>query len=163
MLDLLFNRKISNRLTQILPLAYALTYCVCTYVLYGLARVQHPGPLPSVPLRGVSISTLHQANHLPHYSTHQWLTGYCVLTGCVRLTESHHGLLGHLGRVIYKCPYTGWQPFWCMSVPNNPVVRHSRQANRIAIRFRTRKLLLLLTARIDWCLGKEVYFRVGAP
>ena len=49
-----------------------------------------------------------------------------------------------------------------MSVPNNPVVRHSRRANRIAIRFRTRKLLLLLTARIDWCLGKEVNLRVGA-
>ena len=36
MLDLLFNRKISNRLTQILPLAYADTYYVCTYMFYGL-------------------------------------------------------------------------------------------------------------------------------
>jgi len=62
MLDLLFNRKVSNCLTQILPLAYALTYCVCTYVLYGLDRVQHLCPLPSVLLRGVSISTLHQGH-----------------------------------------------------------------------------------------------------
>ena len=60
MLDTFVKSKISNRLTQILPLAYALTYCVCTYVLYGLDRVQHLCPLPSVPLRGVSISTLHQ-------------------------------------------------------------------------------------------------------
>ena len=27
--------------------------------------------------------------------------------------------------------------FWCMSAPSTPVVRHSRQSNRIAIRFRT--------------------------
>ncbi len=44
MLDLLFNRKISTCLTQILPLAYALTYCVYTYMLYGLDRVQHSPP-----------------------------------------------------------------------------------------------------------------------
>ena len=38
MLDTFVKSKISNRLTQILPLAYALTYCVCTYMLYGLDR-----------------------------------------------------------------------------------------------------------------------------
>ena len=53
--------------------------------------------------------------------------------------------------------------FWCMSAPSTPVVRHSRQSNRIAIRFRTLKPLFLLTARIDWCLGKEVNLRMGVP
>ena len=42
--ELLFNRKISNCLTQILPIAYALTYFVCTYMLYGLDKVEHLCP-----------------------------------------------------------------------------------------------------------------------
>ena len=50
-----------------------------------------------------------------------------------------------------------------MSVPNNPVVRHSRQKYAVANELALRKLLLFLTARIDWCLGKEVNLRVGAP
>ena len=141
--------------TQILPLAYALTYCVCTYVLYGLDRVQHLCPLPSVLLRGVSISTLHQGLSSITIQHIHWLTGYCVLTGCVRLTESHHGPLGHLGRIIYKCPHTGWQPFWWMSVPNNPVVRHSRQKYAVANELALRKLLILLTTVKNWCLLGE--------
>ena len=36
MLDTFVKSKISNRLTQILPLAYADTYYVCTYMFYGL-------------------------------------------------------------------------------------------------------------------------------
>ena len=155
MLDLLFNRKISNRLTQILPLAYAGTYCVCTYMLYRLSRVEHSPPSHTPILVTVKWSPYIRANHPPHYSTKHWLTGYCVLTGCVRLTESHHGLLGHLGRVIYKCPHTGWQPCWCMSVPNNPVVRHSRQKYAVANEPALRKLLLLLTAFELWCLLEE--------
>ena len=38
MLDTFVKSKITNRLTQILPLAYAGTYCVYTYMLYGLGR-----------------------------------------------------------------------------------------------------------------------------
>ena len=40
MLDTFVKSKISNCLTQILPLAYADTYYVCTYMLYGLDRVE---------------------------------------------------------------------------------------------------------------------------
>ena len=141
--------------TQILPLAYAGTYCVCTYMLYRLSRVEHSPPSHPPILVTVKWSPYIRANQPPHYSTKHWLTGYCALTGCVRLTESHHGPLAHMGRTIYKCPYTGWQPFWCMSVPNNPVVRHSRQKYAVANEPALRKLLILLTAVENWCLVGE--------
>ena len=40
MVDLLFNRKISTYLTQILPLAYADNYCAYTDMFYVLSRVE---------------------------------------------------------------------------------------------------------------------------
>ena len=41
MLDTFVKSKISNRQTQILPLAYALTYCACTYMFCGENAVEH--------------------------------------------------------------------------------------------------------------------------
>ena len=60
-----------------------------------------------------------------------------------------------MGRDIYKCPYSHGQPFWCMSVPNNPVVRHSRQKYAVANELALRKLLILLTVVEHWCLCEE--------
>ena len=140
--------------TQILPLAYAGTYCVCTYMLYRLSRVEHSPPSHTPILVTVKLIPT-SGPILYHYSTKYWLTGYCVLTGFVLLTESHHGPLAHMGRTIYKCSYTGWQPFWCMSVPNNPVVRHSRQKYAVANELALRKLLILLTAVEHWRLYEE--------
>ena len=149
------KNNVSACWTQILPLAYALTYCVFTDVFYSLGMVEHSPPSHTPILVTVKLIPNIRAKNPSHYSTQHWLTGYCVSTDCVRLTESHHGLVGHVGRDIYKCPYTGGQPCWCVSVPNNPVVRHSRQKYAVANEPALRKLLILLTAVELWCLLGE--------
>ena len=51
--------------TQILPLAYALKYCVCTYMLYGLSRVEALTAITFPILVTVKLTPNIRANALP--------------------------------------------------------------------------------------------------
>ena len=141
--------------TQILPLAYAGTYCVCTYMLYGLSRVEHSPPSHTPIL--VTVKLIPTSGLIIHHNTAHTLINWVLCSH--RLCKAHWvtswAVGSPWGRVICKCPHTGWQPFWCMSVPNNPVVRHSRQKYAVANELALRKLLILLTAVEHWRLQEE--------
>ena len=132
-----------------------LTYCVCTDMFYSLSRGRTLTPITFPILVTVKKTSNIKANNQSQYGTYNGSLG-TVSSQAVCCSLSHiMGGWANMGRVICKCPHTGWQPCWCMSVPNNPVVRHSRQKYAVANELVLRKLLILLTAVEHWRLQEE--------